>query len=214
MTNTAEHGPDAQQLDVVLLSPPYDFPPRPSIALSLFRQCLNEAGLRSRVFYPMFRLSHILGTELAKKIDIYPYICGLEEFLFAHLTDVENNCSNEEYARFLSRKFPFLPFDEVLSMINEAEEKARQCLDEIAEEIAQIRPGVLAVSSIFSQMNGALAVIKRVKELSPETVTLLGGTNVSGDSGAAVLGTTAAWTMFSSARGTRFSPMSARSPWA
>ena len=187
MTNTAEHRPDAQQLDVVLLSPPYDFPPRPSIALSLFRQCLNEAGLRSRVFYPMFRLSHILGTELAKKIDIYPYICGLEEFLFAHLTDVENNCSNEEYARFLSRKFPFLPFGEVLSMINEAEEKARQCLDEIAEEIAQIRPGVLAVSSIFSQMNGALAVIKRVKELSPETVTLLGGTNVSGDSGAAVL---------------------------
>ena len=52
---------DAEQLDVVLLSPPYDFPPRPSIALSLFRQCLNEAGMRAQVLYPMFRLSHMLG---------------------------------------------------------------------------------------------------------------------------------------------------------
>ena len=52
---------EEERLDVVLLSPPYDFPPRPSIALSIFRQCLNEAGMRSRVLYPMFRLSHLLG---------------------------------------------------------------------------------------------------------------------------------------------------------
>ena len=187
MTSTAEQGPGVPRLDVVLLSPPYDFPPRPSFALSLFRQCLNEAGLRSRVFYPMFRLSHLLGLETAKKIDFYPYTSGLEEFLFAHMTDVENEFSNEEFARFLCRDFPAHPYDEVLALINKAEETARQCIEEIAEEIAQIRPGVLAVSSIFSQMNGALAVIKRVKELSPDTVTLLGGTNVSGDAGAAVL---------------------------
>ena len=187
MTSTAKHDPGVSQLDVALLSPPYDFPPRPSFALSLFRQCLNEAGLRSRVFYPMFRLSHLLGPETTKKIDLYPYTSGLEEFLFAHMTDVENGSSAEEFARFLCREFPVLPYDEVLSLISEAEEKARQCVEEIAEEIARIRPGVLAVSSIFSQINGSLAVIRRVKELSPETVTLLGGTNVSGDAGAAVL---------------------------
>ena len=187
MTSTAKHDPDVSQLDVVLLSPPYDFPPRPSFALSLFRQCLNEAGLRSRVFYPMFRLSHLLGIETAKKIDLYPYTSGLEEFLFAHMTDIENDASAEDFARFLCREYPLLPYDEVLSLIHEAEGKVRQCVDEIAEEVARIRPGVLAVSSIFSQMNGALAVIRRVKELSPDTVTLLGGTNVSGDAGAAVL---------------------------
>ena len=187
MKHTAEHTRDDARLDVVLLSPPYDFPPRPSFALSIFRQCLNEAGLRSRVFYPMFRLSHLLGIETAQKIDFYPYTSGLEEFLFAHMTDVENGCSNEEFARFLSREFPDHPYDGVLALISEAEEKARQCIEEVAEEIARIRPGVLAVSSIFSQMNGALAVIRRVKELSPDTVTLLGGTNVSGDAGAAVL---------------------------
>ena len=187
MTRRTENGPEAPQLDVVLLSPPYDYPPRPSIALSLFRQCLNEAGLRSRVFYPMFRLSHLLGPEAAKKLSSFSYTSGLEEFLFAHMTDVENHCSNEEFARFLCRETPILPYDEVLSLINYAEGKARQCIEELAEEIARIRPGVLAVSSIFSQMNGALAVIRRVKELSPGTATILGGTNVSGDAGAAVL---------------------------
>ena len=160
MTGTAKHDPDVSQLDVVLLSPPYDFPPRPSFALSLFRQCLNEAGLRSRVFYPMFRLSHLLGIETAKKIDLYPYTSGLEEFLFAHMTDIENDASAEDFARFLCREYPLLPYDEVLSLIHEAEGKVRQCVDEIAEEVARIRPGVLAVSSIFSQMNGALAVIR------------------------------------------------------
>lgn len=178
---------ECSQLDVVLLSPPYDFPPRPSIALSLFRQCLNEAGMRSRVFYPMFRLSHLLGIEACRKIEIYPYTTGLEEYIFAHMTDAENNCRDEDFARFLYRGNQAYPYEEVLALIKYAREKARQCVEEVAQEIAQIRPGVLAVSSIFSQINGALAVIKRVKELAPDIVTILGGTNVQGEAGAAVL---------------------------
>ena len=180
--------PNAEErLDVVLLSPPYDFPPRPSIALSLFRQCLNEAGMRSQVFYPMFRLSHLLGLEAAGKIDAFPYTSGLQEYLFAHMTDAENDCSDERFARLLYRDYPVYPYEEILALIQYAREKARQCVEELAEEIARIRPGVLAVSSIFSQINGALAVIRRVKELAPDIATILGGTNVSGEAGAAVL---------------------------
>ena len=178
---------DFPRLDVVLLSPPYDYPPRPSIALSLFKQCLNEAGMRSRVFYPMFRLSHLLGLEAAGKIDAFPYTSGLQEYLFAHMTDVENTCSDERFARLLCRDYPVCPYEELLALIQYAREKARQCVEELAEEIVQVRPGVLAVSSIFSQINGALAVIRRVKELAPDIATILGGTNVSGEAGAAVL---------------------------
>ena len=178
---------DAEQLDVVLLSPPYDFPPRPSIALSLFRQCLNEAGMRAQVLYPMFRLSHMLGMDACRKIDAFPYSSGLEEYLFAHMTDVENTCSDETFAAFLCREYPVYSFDEVLSLLIYAREKARLCVDELALEIARRRPGVLAVSSIFSQVNGALAVIKRVKEIAPGIASILGGTNVSGEAGAAIL---------------------------
>ena len=178
---------DAEQLDVVLLSPPYDFPPRPSIALSLFRQCLNDAGLRAQVFYPMFRLSHMLGMDACRKIDAFPYSSGLEEYLFAHMTDVENTCSDETFAAFLCREYPVYSFDEVLSLLIYAREKARLCVEELALEIARRRPGVLAVSSIFSQVNGALAVIKRVKEIAPGIASILGGTNVSGEAGAAIL---------------------------
>ena len=62
-----------------------------------------------------------------------------------------------------------------------------ELLQAAEQEIARINPGVLAVSSIFSQINGALTVIKRVKELAPNIATILGGTNVSGEAGAAVL---------------------------
>ena len=161
---------DAEQLDVVLLSPPYDFPPRPSIALSLFRQCLNDAGLRAQVLYPMFRLSHLLGMDACRKIDAFPYSSGLEEYLFAHMTDVENTCSDETFAAFLCREYPVSSFEEVLSLLKYAREKAHRLVEEFAREIAERHPGVLAVSSIFSQVNGALAVIKRVKEIAPGMV--------------------------------------------
>ena len=178
---------EEERLDVVLLSPPYDFPPRPSIALSIFRQCLNEAGMRSRVLYPMFRLSHLLGIETARKIDAIPYTGGLQEYLFAHMTDAENTYDDETFARLVCREYPVYPVEELLALIADAREKARQCVEELAQEIVRARPGVLAVSTIFSQNNGALAVIRRVKELAPEIATILGGTNVSGEAGAAVL---------------------------
>jgi magnesium-protoporphyrin IX monomethyl ester (oxidative) cyclase len=143
--------------------------------------------MRSRVFYPMFRLSHLLGIEAARKIDAIPYTAGLQEYLFAHMTDAENDCSDERFARLVCRDFPIYPYEELLSLITYAGEKARQAVEELAQEIARIHPGVLAVSSIFSQINGALAVIKRVKELAPDIATILGGTNVSGEAGAAVL---------------------------
>ena len=143
--------------------------------------------MRAQVLYPMFRLSHMLGMDACRKIDAFPYSSGLEEYLFAHMTDVENTCSDETFAAFLCREYPVYSFDEVLSLLIYAREKARLCVDELALEIARRRPGVLAVSSIFSQVNGALAVIKRVKEIAPGIASILGGTNVSGEAGAAIL---------------------------
>ena len=167
--NSAQHKEPGspEQLEVILLSPPYDFPPRPSIALSLFRQCLNEAGMRSRVFYPMFRLSHLLGIEAARKIDAIPYTAGLQEYLFAHMTDAENDCSDERFARLVCRDFPIYPYEELLSLITYAGEKARQAVEELAQEIARILR-VPAAFSVESFARGQVELIGfQVTESSP-----------------------------------------------
>ena len=47
---------------------------------------------------------------------------------------------------------------------------------------------MVAASSVFSQQNGSLAILKRVKELDPSIRTLMGGFNTNGEMGMTVLG--------------------------
>ena len=198
-----------------LLSPPYDFPPRPSIALSLFRQCLNEAGMRSQVFYPMFRLSHLLGLEAAGKIDAFPYTSGLQEYLFAHMTDVENTCSDERFARLLCRDYPVYPLDEILALIQYARDEGPLVRGRAGGgDRVRIRPGVLAVSSIFrrssgrSPSSGASRSLRRI--LRPSSAVPMCPVR-RGRRCCAII---PAWTMSSSAKGTRCLPAAPYRQWA
>ena len=42
--------------EAALLSAPFTFPPTPSMALCVFKSCLTEAGISSRILYPVFPL--------------------------------------------------------------------------------------------------------------------------------------------------------------
>ena len=70
---------DSHTAEVVLLSPPYDYPPRPSIALGIFTVCLNEAGISSVTLYPMFRMAELTGMDNAMKFFRLPPQAMFEE---------------------------------------------------------------------------------------------------------------------------------------
>ncbi len=176
-----------ESADVALLCAPFVYPPMPSIALSIFKNCLAESGISSKVIYPMFPFSHMLGADRAREISSYPYLFEMDEFLFAHLTDVENNYTPDEYLRAMAPYEKEEKTAHIKELIVYGREKAEECVEVTAQKIIKMGAKVLAGSSIFAQQNATLAIFKRVKELDPSVTTMIGGCNVSGEAGACVL---------------------------
>ena len=173
--------------EVVFLSAPYVFPPRQSLALSIFKACLTEEGISSVVLYPMFRMVQLMGEELCRCLYSIKSTSLYEEFIFAHLTGAGNLRSVDEYAAAAARRDRFLEPSVFAGLIREAMKAAEICTEETAREIAGLRPKVLAASSLFTQTNASLAILRRVKELAPGIRTLIGGPNCAGSAGTALL---------------------------
>ncbi len=176
-----------QHPDVVLLSAPYDFPPRQSLALSIFKACLTEDGMTTHTIYAMFRMAELLGLDVMSELSGFPAMCMYEEYLFSGLTGIKKEDNLEAYIEYLCGLNPLLNQERLRSLLRHGMEAASTLVEETAQEIASLSPTVLAVSSVFYQLNASLAIIKRVKELAPGTKTLMGGPNCMGKSGGTIL---------------------------
>ena len=135
--------------DVILMSPPFLFPPPPSIALSLFQSRLNMAGISSKVIYPGFYMSHLLGRVTSATLSHYPEILGVTEYSFAHMTDVAYPFTVDD---FLCSMFSHV-FAEERERVKQVALAEREAAEQVVEKTAQIivksDAGVLAGSSIY-----------------------------------------------------------------
>lgn len=173
--------------EVVFLSAPYTFPPSASLALSMFKARLAEEGMRASVYYPMFRMMQLMGEELCRRLSNMTSTTLFEEFIFAHLTGMRGIRSPEEFAAAAAGRDPRIDPGQFTRLLREAMAAAETCTEEAAQRIVSLRPRLLAASSLFTQNNGSLAILKRVRELDPDIRTMLGGVNCSGGAGAAIL---------------------------
>lgn len=173
--------------EVALLCAPFTFPPIPSIALSLFKHALRDAEISSCVLYPMFPLIHLLNPRELCRLNAISSVQGAWEFLFAPLTDKPCDATPREFVETL---LPEKDDPERMSLVEtliRTREYAVQIVEATARRIIRMGARVLAASSIYAQQNASLAIMRRVKALKPDIVTLLGGNNVSGEMGLAVL---------------------------
>ena len=177
-----------EKADVALLSAPVTFPPVPSIALSIFQSALDQAGISSRVVYCAFPTIHILGTEVIYKLSEYMDFQKNAEYLFAGLTDVCASVPARQFIdAFTSPRLPEERKAELTDLVLKGMEAAKESVETAARRIIHMEAKVVAASSIYSQQNASLAILKRVKELDPSIKTILGGHNVSGEMGMSVL---------------------------
>lgn len=193
MKNRAVHEPIEQwarlpdRAEVALLCAPFTYPPIPSIALSIFKRTLHEAGIASKVIYPIFPFTQRMGVDALRRLTALPGLQGLCEFVFASLTDAPNDASARDYVAACCADRPEAEQAEIIRLI----ERGRACAEAIVEAAARRIVGmgarVLAASSIYAQQNASLAILRRVKALDPAVVTLMGGNNLSGEMGLAVL---------------------------
>jgi len=174
--------------EVAFLSAPVTLTPVPSIALSIFQASLDKAGISSKIIYGSFPAIHLLGTRSILTMDSFLDLRTNAEYLFAHLTDAQCACSSETFVKKTAvRRITDEQRQYLLKLLDHAKEAAKVVVNACADRIIHMGARVVAASSIYSQQNGSLAVLKRVKELDPSVITVMGGYNVSGELGKAVL---------------------------
>ena len=176
-----------EHADVAFLSAPVTYPPIPSMALSIFQATLDAEGISSKVIYTMFLAMHLMGTGTIHELNNLMDLFANGDLLFAHLTDVPTPCTTEDYLSLMPADYRDKYRDRILEILDHALSAAEQIVDASARKVINMGARILAISSIYSQQNASLAVMKRVKELDPSVTTIIGGFNISGEAGLAVL---------------------------
>lgn len=177
-------------MDVVLVSMPFADVQRPSIALGLLHASLADTDIQSEVVYGNFDLAETIGLVAYQAMQSAPTDHLLGEWCFASsiFPDVAEN--DEEYLNLILevRCNGFPPdLEQRKDLMRWVRDKCTDYVDRLAEAIIARRPRIVGCSSVFQQHCASLALLKRVRRLSPDTVLLMGGANCEGEMGVETL---------------------------
>jgi len=163
--------------DAVLVLMPFANIAYPSISLGILKQALTRNALKARVLYANFLFAERIGMLN------YSIICNTiysltGEWLFAQSAFPGFKSDDDEYLQ--SRTDGTQIQDKTLLYIRSL---VPAYIENIAAQVLHDQPRIVAVSSMFQQHCAALALLRRIKELAPETITVLGGCNCEGSMG-------------------------------
>lgn len=178
------------QTDVVLVNMPFADVQRPSIALGLLHASLDGTGIRSEVVYANFGLAEAIGLVAYQAMQSAPTDHLLGEWCFAGSIFPEDAEKDEAYLNLIlevrCNGFP-ATLEQRKDLMRWVRAKCGEYLGRLAEAVVARGPRVVGCSSVFQQHCASLALLKRVRELSPETVLLMGGANCEGEMGVETL---------------------------
>lgn len=174
-------------VDVVLVSMPFAEVQRPSIALGLLRASLAETGLRGDVVYANLPFAETIGLACYQALQSTPTDHLLGEWCFASHLFPADAARDEEYLDLVlevrSHGFPLL-LEQRKDLMLWMRAQSGAYLDRLAEGIVARGPRIVGCSSVFQQHCASLALLKRIRELKPDTILLMGGANCEGEMGA------------------------------
>jgi len=184
------NGHDPSETPVVLVLMPYADVTRPSVALGTLKACLTEAGIGCAVDYANVRFTERVGLGMPEP----PYLAKqLGEWTFAAAAFPEQkDVSAEDALRLTGWQFTEMPqqafadrrFVESLQRVREF---APVFVDEVARSVLARKPRIVGCSSMFEQHCASLALLRRIRELDPSVITMLGGANCEAEMGWATI---------------------------
>ena len=174
------------RLDVALVCMPFADVQRPSLGLGLLHAALSRANIRSEVLYPNFRFAETIGLVAYQALQASPTDHLLGEWCFsAELFPLDQSKDDEFLSLFLDIRAVGFPagLDARRSLMHWIRQQTSAYLDTVAHHIAARTPSIVGCSSVFQQHCASLALLKRIRTLSPSTVLIMGGANCEGEMG-------------------------------
>ncbi len=183
-----------ETLDVCLVNMPFSDLAHPSLALGLLKSALMQAGIKTKVEYGNLIFAERVGLYNYQAINhSYRQSFGGEFAFSAAAFSGYRIPDDQAYYDYRRRSRPtgidphFL--DELLDIARNVRSVAASFADEMAERIVARHPKIVACVSLFEQNCASLALLRRIKQLDPAVVTVMGGDNCEGMAGLAMVET-------------------------
>ncbi len=185
-------------IDVCFVSMPFSDVTMPSMALSLMKSCLTEAGIASTIGYEHLRYAARQGMENYRLMTLSrnDYLVG--EMVFARAAHGSGTLrSLEDYVRWmLEVRMPqsgATPAEvessrtRWLEKLDEWQRDAEDFIEEAAGRVLACHPKIVALVSMFQQTNANIALARRLKQEKHPPLVVVGGANCMGGLGAALI---------------------------
>jgi ribosomal peptide maturation radical SAM protein 1 len=170
-------------MSVMLVHMPYAAVERPSIGLGTLQACLKNAGVDCQVLYANLMLAQKVGLKRYKLVEFTPTDVFLGEWTFGKaafpdfLPDADRYFAEAELDVI---EAIFGPRQQLRPIFEELREQMPEFIEEVAQRIVRSGARVVGCGSTFQQHCASLALLRRLKELQPELITVLGGANCEG----------------------------------
>lgn len=181
-----------EHFDVCLLSMP--FPPlnQPSMALGLLKPALLRESISVRTFYPCLWFAEEIGLDLYSFIGDTKQEFLVGEWVFGGVAFPDFHPNHDTFltavlsapvSTGLLRKSRFEA--DPRGALLQTRDAAPAFIDKVARRILAHSPRIVGCTSTFMQHGSSLAILRRIRELNPLVVTVIGGANCEGEMGAA-----------------------------
>lgn len=164
--------------DVALVLMPFAAPQRPSIALGLLKSALNSVEIESRVYHANLWYAEAVSLRALMRTEGYRVECLVGEWIFSSAAFPDFRPDEDAYYDLLKDMQP-----EARSAVSRLRELSPDFVDVTARRILRDKPRIVGCSSMFQQHCASLALLRRIKELAPEVITVLGGANCEASMG-------------------------------
>jgi ribosomal peptide maturation radical SAM protein 1 len=165
--------------EVVLVCMPYAELQRPSPALGILHGVLREAGIDCESVYANLTFAEELPFALYRLVMMATTQDGFADWTFAHEAFPDFESDTEAYLAMVHKRLP-MPMGTPSQLAHNAAQLRRAATDftdRLARDIVAREPRIVGCSSTLVQHVPSLALLRRVRELAPEIVTVLGGAN-------------------------------------
>ncbi len=164
--------------DVCLVTMPYAGVERPSLALGLLKAGLTARGIAAKCLYA--------NISFAEEIGLYHYgfisndLVGifLSDWTFAGAAFPEFNPDHTDYFQTIDYTDP-----EHVRQLWSVRHQAAPFIQRVAEQVLALNPRIVSCSSTFFQHCASIALLRRIRELDPKVITVMGGAHCEGPMG-------------------------------
>jgi ribosomal peptide maturation radical SAM protein 1 len=182
-----------QRVDVCLVLMPYAAVERPSIALSILKSVLVRDGIGASVVYGNLLFAEEIGVYAHDIVGKSQSHSLAGEWTFASAAFPGFEPDPDAYFAHIGRGLEaLLPLvrrqggrGALRPILAGIRKRTPEFIDRLARRILDARPRIVGCSSTFQQHCASLALLRRIKALDPNVVTVIGGANCESTMGLA-----------------------------